>query len=78
MVLIPDVLGQVLADEGLGALGELRPAGEIFWLLEVSSAHDSAFGSFASGTGGFGLRDTLGGVAAHCCFKFLKSLFLIV
>ena len=47
MVLVPDVFGQVLADERLGALRELRMASEILRLLKVRSAHDTAGGSLA-------------------------------
>lgn len=59
VVLVPDVLGQVLAHEGGGTIGELRPALEVLRSLEVGAAHGAT--SF-----GGGLSDTLGGVTAHC------------
>jgi len=58
VILIPDLLGEVLADEGFGASGELRPSLEVLWGLEVSTAGGAA--RFAGGLG-----DTLGRVAAH-------------
>ena len=59
VVLLPDVLGEVLAHEGGATIRELRPALEILRSLEVGTAHG------ATGFGG-GLSDALGGVTAHC------------
>ena len=42
MVLVPDVLGQVLGEKRRGALGELRPADQIFGALQVLSNHGPA------------------------------------
>ena len=49
MVLVPDILGQILADEGLLlAFRELRPVDEILGCLEVRSAHGTASRRLAS------------------------------
>ena len=58
VVLVPDVLSEVLADEGLGASGERGKSSEVIRGGEVVTGLAGA--SLAS------LRNALGGVAAHC------------
>ena len=59
MVLVPDGLGEVPGDSGVGAFRELGEASEVIGALEVVTAHDAS--TFLAG-----LRDALRGVAAHC------------
>jgi hypothetical protein len=59
MILVPDGLGEVPGDCGVGAFRELGEADEVIGALEVVTAHGAS--TFLAG-----LRDALGGVAAHC------------
>ena len=60
MILVPDILGEVPGEGGVGAFGERWHASEIIRALEMITAHDG--GSAFLG----GLRNALRGVAAHC------------
>ena len=44
MVLVPDILGEVLGEERLGAFGELRPADEVVGRVKVHAHVRPALG----------------------------------